>query len=82
MSVRSSEPKSNLDRIAYALNITVMIVAGVSIYFAIYFLQRLQYYPYYLTPALLLTLGAIVSTTFAILGFRFILKTIKKNKGK
>ncbi|MBD3352241.1 MAG: hypothetical protein GF364_12210 [Candidatus Lokiarchaeota archaeon] len=80
MSVKSSEPTSNLDKVAIGLNITVIIVAVISVIFAIFFIKQWTLYDYYLTLAILLIISSVISVTFAILGFRFIVRTIIKHK--
>lgn len=82
MSVRSSEPKSNLDKVAYVINILVIISAIISVVMALFFIRQATIYEYYFTYALILLLSSLFSVTFAILGFRFIIRTIRKNKMK
>ncbi|MHA1819159.1 MAG: hypothetical protein ACTSU2_14800 [Promethearchaeota archaeon] len=78
MSVKSSEPKSNLDQWAYAFNVIIIVVAGLSVWMSLYFLARVKYYPYYVSFAVLLLILSIVTVVLAINGFIFFLKVYGK----
>jgi len=80
MSKKSIQPTSNLDKIAYGINISVIICAIISVSFAIYFLKQSTIYSYYVSPAIILLVSSIISVISAILGFKHIIKTIIKHR--
>ncbi|MHA1341476.1 MAG: hypothetical protein ACTSRZ_16270 [Promethearchaeota archaeon] len=80
MSKKSMEPTSNLDKIAYLVNIIVIVCAIASVIIATIFLKQATIYSYYIAPAVFLLIGAVVSVISAILGLRFIIKTIIKHR--
>ena len=80
MSVKSSQPQSNLDTWAYVLNIAVIIIAIVSMFISTYFLQRMDIYSYYITPAISLLLSTLVCLFFAVNGIFFFIKVYGKAK--